>query len=35
MLVALEREMHTYLQLENVKGRDILEVLTVEWRKIK
>jgi hypothetical protein len=29
-LAALEEEMHTYLQLENVKGRDILENLTVE-----
>jgi hypothetical protein len=30
MLVAFEGEMLTYLQLENMKGRDILEDLTVE-----
>lgn len=30
MLVAFEGEMRTYLQLENVKGRDILEDLSVE-----
>ena len=29
MLVVLEGEMHTKLVLENVKGRDIVEDLTI------